>query len=254
MQELPANAIHIHLLRPEGYVDAASASSTLGQEEHQQAQAFRFQRDRDLYLAAHLFLRRVLSRYAPVTPEAWHFSRNAYGKPAIANPAYDWLQFNLSHTHGLVACAVTRERAVGVDVESLRNLSDLPSLCRYAFAPVETADVLATPNQQLERFFSYWTLKEAYIKARGMGLNLPLQQFAFIQHTVGHWQLHCEPAAQDEGKNWQFDTARIGQYALAYCIQRECSDSHPCRVWITMENSLSKAAWNSAVEITAMSC
>lgn len=254
MQLLPADVLHIHLLRPDGYVDTA-AENILNMEERQQALAFRFQRDRDLYLAAHLFLRRVLSRYAPITPDGWQFSRNAYGKPAIANPAYGWLQFNLSHTHGLVACAVARECAVGVDVESIRNLSDLPGLCQYAFAPVETADVLNTPGQQAqtERFFSYWTLKEAYIKARGMGLSLPLQQFAF-QRTAGHWQLHCEPALQAGGEHWQSDTIRIGAHCLAYCVQRGCSDSQFSRVWITVENSPSRVAWNSAVEITAISC
>lgn len=254
MQLLPDDALHIHLLQPDGYVDAAS-ENILNLEECQQAQAFRFPRDRDLYVAAHLFLRQVLSRYAPVSPDGWQFSRNAYGKPTIANPAQGWLQFNLSHTHGLIACAVARDRAVGVDVESIRNLNNLPGLCQYAFAPVETADVLAAPSQQAqtERFFSYWTLKEAYIKARGMGLSLPLQQFTF-QHLAGRWQLHCEPALQDSDTCWQSDTLRISQHYLAYCIQSGCSDSQLSRVWITMENSPSRVAWNSAVEITAMSC
>ena len=254
MQPLPADTLHIHLLRPNEYVDTAS-EKILNMEERQQALAFRFQRDRDLYMAAHLFLRRVLSRYAPIPPDGWQFSRNAYGKPAIANSAYGWLQFNLSHTHGLVACAVARDCAVGVDVEGIRNLSDLPGLCQYAFAPVEMADVLNAPSQQeqTERFFSYWTLKEAYIKARGLGLSLPLQQFAF-QCTTGHWQLHCEPTLQAGGEHWQSDTIRIGAHCLAYCVQRGCSDSQSSKVWITVENSPSKVAWNSAVEITAISC
>ncbi len=251
MQLLPADTLHIHLLRPDGVVDAA-AEEILDLEERQQAQAFRFQRDRDLYTAAHLFLRRILSCYASLSPDRWQFSRNAYGKPALADPAYGWLQFNLSHTHGLIACAVARDRAVGVDVEGIRNLSDLPGLCRYAFAPVETADVLATLGQQAqtERFFSYWTLKEAYIKARGMGFSLPLQQFAF-QYMTGRWQLFCEPAGDG---HWYSDTIRIGEHCLAYCVQSGCSDNQSSKVWITMENSSSRVAWNSAVEITATSC
>ncbi len=217
---LGADDVHIHVLRPEPVkpIDADSLDAA----ERQRAQSFKFDKDRDLYIAAHLFLRQVLSRYAAVPEKDWRFSTNAYGKPAIANPGYDWLQFNLSHTQGRVACAVARNRAVGVDVEQHKSLHDLSALCRHTFSPPEAEHVLSTPfpNEQEQRFFSYWTLKEAYIKARGMGLSLPLHQFSFVQDADRCWQLHYAPGFQDDGESWQFNTRRLGEsHSLAYCVQ-----------------------------------
>lgn len=255
MQAL-ADKVHIHLLQPDGYV-GAEAEHILSPEEHQRAQAFRFPKDRDLYVAAHVFLRRVLSRYAPVNSAQWQFNHNAYGKPAIANPGYDWLQFNLSHTQGMVACAVARGRAVGVDVENIKRPSDLPALCQYVLTPLEANDVLSAPcpNAQADRFFTYWTLKEAYIKARGMGLQLPLQQFAFYRWKTSRWHLSCEPGLEEVGKSWQFDAYRAGtNHCLAYCVQAAAEASHCSSALIVKENSSSNIVWNSAVAITAISC
>lgn len=220
MPALGTKDVHIHLCRPERF--AAGGEDSLDAAERGRAGAFKFDKDRDLYIAAHVFLRRVLSRYAPVTPENWRFVNNAYGKPTIANPGYEWLRFNLSHTGGRVACAVARNRAVGVDVEQHKPLGDLPSLCRYAFSPLEAEDVLSArlPGEQEQRFFSYWTLKEAYIKARGMGLSLPLQQFSFVREGQQGWRLEYAPGFQDDGETWQFSTRRLGEsHALAYCVQ-----------------------------------
>lgn len=226
MPTLETDEIHIHLLQP-GLVKESN-DEILDATEHQRAQSFKFDKDRDLYVAAHLFLRQVLSRYTPVAAKDWRFVNNAYGKPAIANPGYRWLQFNLSHSPGRIACAVARNRVVGVDVEQHKCLSDLPLLCRHTFSPLEAEDVLSTPlpHEQEQRFFSYWTLKEAYIKARGMGLSLPLQQFSFVQRADQSWQLHYAPGFQDDGKSWQFNTRRLeGSHYLAYCVQAGSRDS-----------------------------
>lgn len=254
MQAL-ADKVHIHLLQPEGYVDI-EAEHLLSPEERQRAQAFRFPKDRDLYVAAHIFLRRVLSQYAPIAAEHWQFDHNVYGKPAIANAGYDWLQFNLSHTQGLAACAVARGRAVGIDVEQINRSCDLPGLCQYVLTPIEATDVLSahSPNEQTERFFTYWTLKEAYIKARGMGLSLPLQQFAFLRENCTNWCLSCDPRLEDAGENWQFDAYRAGtNHCVAYCVQAASEPSHCSNILIVRENSASSVVWNAAVEITAMS-
>jgi 4'-phosphopantetheinyl transferase len=240
MLSLATDEIHIHLLRPglTKEVDEKILDST----EQERAQSFKFKKDRDLYVAAHVFLRQVLSRYAAVSKKDWQFVSNTYGKPAIANSGYGWLQFNLSHTHGRVACAVARNRAVGVDVEQRKYLSDLPLLCRYAFSAVEADDVLSAqhPDEQQHRFFSYWTLKEAYIKARGMGLSLPLQQFSFVQVANQDWQLHYAPNFQDDGQSWQFSTCRLGgNHHLAYCVQTDDATSRKVlkvRVMLTVRS------------------
>lgn len=248
MLTLGTDDVHIHLLRPELVKD--TDNKTLDATEHQRAQSFKFDKDRDLYVAAHLFLRQVLSRYAPVPKKDWQFVSNAYGKPAIANPGYGWLQFNLSHTQGRVACAVARNRAVGVDVEQHKCLSDLPSLCRHSFSPPEAEHVLSThvPDQQQQRFFSYWTLKEAYIKARGIGLSLPLQQFSFVQEVNRNWQLHYAPNFPDDGENWQFSTSRLGKsHYLAYCVQAGSDSNQALSVQVMDSDSSGNLCWSETI-------
>jgi Phosphopantetheinyl transferase len=257
MPTLTDKTLYIHLLQPDGYADDVAVESLFSLEEHQRAQSYRFRHDRNLYVAAHLFLRRTLSRYAPVSPAQWTFSYNTYGKPVIANPGYKWLQFNLSHTHGMVACAITRDRLVGVDVEKINLSSDLPALCQYALTPIEIMDVLSAcdKEEQARRFFTYWTLKEAYIKARGIGLSLPLQQFAFQQGKDHVWHLYCNPVLQDKGGNWRFDAFQIGKtYSLAYFIQTDIEETHLFNIEILEENSSSNILWKSDVEITLISC
>ncbi len=248
MLTLGADDVHIHLLRPELAKDTDEEIPDAA--ERQRALSFKFKKDRDLYVAAHVFLRQVLSRYAPVATKEWQFVSNAYGKPAIANPGYGWLQFNLSHTQGRVACAVARNRPVGVDVEQHKYLSDLPLLCRDAFSPMEAEDVLSAwpPDEQEQRFFSYWTLKEAYIKARGMGLSLPLQQFSFVQGANQDWRLHYAPSFQDDGIIWQFNTSRLGEnHYLAYCVQAGGVSGRPLVVRIIELNSSCNFCWDETV-------
>jgi len=215
------HAVYLYTAKPET-IDLAD-TKLLNTAEQQRATAFRFDADRTLYTAAHVFLRQTLSQHADIAPADWQFSSNAYGKPAITNHGYEELQFNLSHTQGLLACAISQSRAVGVDVERHKLLHDLANLCRTALAAPETADVLSHCGSDVrtQRFFTYWTLKEAYIKARGLGLSLPLQQFHFEQTDAGEWHLHCQAALQDRGENWQFLSRQVADgYTLALAVQK----------------------------------
>lgn len=219
MKSLP-HAVYLYTAKPDT-IDLAD-SKLLNTAEQQRAAAFRFANDRVLYTAAHVFLRQTLSQHADVSPADWQFSSNAYGKPAITNHGCETLQFNLSHTRGLLACAISQGRAVGVDVERHKPLHDLENLCRTALAAPETAEVLShsLSEGQIQRFFTYWTLKEAYIKARGLGLSIPLQQFHFQQTDGGEWRLHCQRALQDHGTHWQFLSQQVeNSYHLALAVQ-----------------------------------
>ena len=209
--------VHLHLLQPDG--TNGSHYATLNAAEQSQAQRFMFSKDQVLYAAAHHFVRTTLSRYADLDPAAWLFDKNTYGKPHIANPGYAELQYNLSHTHGMVAIAVIRQRAIGVDTEQARPLDDIASLSRSVFATPERADVLAcTGTAQQQRFFTYWTLKEAYIKARGMGLSIPLQQFHFIAGTPPLWHLTCDPSLNDNGAAWYCRAFRVTEHYHVACV------------------------------------
>jgi 4'-phosphopantetheinyl transferase len=220
MLSLQTDEVHIHVLRPG--LCKASDEEILDHDEQQRAHLFKFPRDRDLYVSAHSFLRQVLSRYAPVAPGDWRFRLNPHGKPAIADPEHCWLHFNLSHTHGMVACAVANNRQIGIDVEHGKRRIDVALLCQHVFSGIEAADVLSASNleEQERRFFSYWTLKEAYIKAKGLGLSLPLQQFSITKTAKQNWRLQYAPGFKDPGENWQFGAKCLGDsHYLAYCVQ-----------------------------------
>lgn len=153
----------------------------LSEPEQAQWQRFVTKDARLQYLVTRALVRTTLSRYAEVPAHTWQFETNAYGRPHISQPqALRDLCFNLSNTTGLVACAVSRDCEIGIDVENLARTVDTDALAPSVFAPAELADFRGAGSEdRRNRFFSYWTLKESYIKARGMGLSLPLDAFWF---------------------------------------------------------------------------
>ena len=163
---------------------------------------FRFEKDRDLFTAARVLLRTTLSRYAAAEPGSWRFVAGAYGKPRLDAAFASDLRFNVSHTRGLVACAVARELEVGIDVEDLERRQEEMPIARHTFAPSEV-EVLerADPARRRETFFSFWTLKEAYVKARGAGLTIPLREFAF---TLDPLAVELPASWGEDPRRWQF--------------------------------------------------
>lgn len=160
-------------------VQLSELEKTLSPDEKERSRRFHFRKDRDHYVAARGALRDILSRYMRTTPERLFFTYSAYGKPSLSSDmgGEEW-RFNLSHSHGLALVAVTRKREVGIDVEYIReDLAD-EQIARRFFSAWEV-DALATLplDQRSEAFFNCWTRKEAYIKARGEGLSIPLDQF-----------------------------------------------------------------------------
>jgi 4'-phosphopantetheinyl transferase len=226
MIPIARHEIHLWLADYESIAPATLDRLTASLEAHELAQQrrFYFARDRCRYLVTRALVRSVLSRYLPIAPEAWRFSKNAYGRPAIANPeaAGSHLLFNLSHTHSLVALGVTRDRQLGIDVENIASRSGSLDLARHFFAPGE-ADALATvPQSQLQyRFFEYWTFKESYIKARGMGLSIPLDKFSYSFPAPDAVAIDISDELGDAPARWQFWQVRPGKdYLLALCAER----------------------------------
>ena len=149
---------------------------TLSADECARADRFYLPRDRSRFVAARWTLREILSYYLEEAPDALGFSYNAYGKPALVGAA--GLCFNLSHSHDLAVYAVARGREVGVDVEQVRAELATQEIAEHFFSPGEIVALRALPaEQRVAGFFNCWTRKEAYIKARGMGLSLALDRF-----------------------------------------------------------------------------
>lgn len=228
MPEVLGDAVHVWLYRVDKAPDPAvlaRCAAVLDASETARWQRYHFERDRHLFLVAHGLLRHTLSRYADVPPERWRFTLGAHGRPELAEPppgsdVPSDLRFNLSHTQGLVAVLVNRGLDCGVDVEVVGREVDVPSLARHSFHAVECADVMAqAPSERQARFFAYWTLKEAYIKARGMGLALPLGAFAMrLGESVS---VAFEPPLEDDAAHWQFQLLRpTAQHQLALAIKR----------------------------------
>ncbi|CAA0124068.1 4'-phosphopantetheinyl transferase Sfp [BD1-7 clade bacterium] len=148
-------------------------------EETAKQQRYKFAKDQHSALVTRAFVRDLLSRYADVAPEDWRFEKGEKDKPELVNAPLP-LRFNLSHTDGLIACAVTLNDDIGCDVENIERNNDVLSIADRYFSPIETRELFSLPaDQQRCRFFDYWTLKESYIKAWGLGLAIPLDDFSF---------------------------------------------------------------------------
>ncbi|MDG2304331.1 MAG: 4'-phosphopantetheinyl transferase superfamily protein [Candidatus Binatia bacterium] len=196
----------------------------LSAEECERGNRFQFDRDRHSYLVTRVLVRTVLSHYTGVDPTAWGFEKNSYGRPSIAYPpSARRLRFNLSHTTDLIACCVARQREIGVDVESLERTNVRIELADRFFSPAEAADLRSRPAWRT-RFFEYWTLKEAYIKARGMGLSLPIEKFTLDLREPRDIRIAFAPPLRDRPETLRFqlfDHLPGYMMALAFRIARE---------------------------------
>lgn len=172
----------VHVWRAALDVQASQVQSlrrTLTTDERARAVRFHFQKDREHFIVARGLLRAILGRYLAVEPSQLRFSYSLYGKPSLTRESGGGdLCFNLSHADGLALYAVTRGRQLGIDLECVRaELADKQVAERF-FSPREVAELRTFSGSMLpQAFFNCWTRKEAYIKARGEGLSVPLNQF-----------------------------------------------------------------------------
>ena len=148
----------------------------LSRDERIRAQKFHFQKDRNQYITGRGILRHLISLYTQIAPEKIKFEYSRFGKPSA--PELPNLQFNLSHAGGRVIYAFTRNGEIGIDLEALRKGIEIAQIAKRFFATSEREAILALPEaQRAAAFFHCWTCKEAFIKAHGQGLSLPLDEF-----------------------------------------------------------------------------
>ena len=195
----------------------------LSPREEEQRRRFVFEVDRRLYWISHVLVRTVLARYLGCGPSELEFRANRYGRPEVVSPAtWPRLRFNLSHTRGLACCGVTWSRDLGVDVEDAARREVGPEVAEHFFSRSEVAELRGRPHDQQQRqFFRYWTLKEAYIKARGMGLSLPLDRFSFLlAHDKASTSIEFAPGIADNPACWQFWQQTVGsRYLVAAALR-----------------------------------
>jgi 4'-phosphopantetheinyl transferase len=185
-------------------VDAKRANSfmqILAEDERARAQRIRIENSRRYYVAARGFLRMIVSAYLKKRPEHLEFQYNQHGKPAILSGSdYTGISFNMSHSHGVALYGIALDRTLGVDIEKIRvDMPHVKIAKRFFSAQEYEALLTLPPEQQTHAFFSCWTRKEAYLKARGEGISSSLRSFsvsflpgeapALIDHPLGFQEI-----------------------------------------------------------------
>ena len=181
---------------------------SLTPDEVDRSDRFHFEKDRHHFIAGRGILRAILGSYLNAAPKQLRFSYNEYGKPFLnaGSEERPQINFNLSHSDGLALYGFVREREIGIDLERIRTNFEHEEIAARSFSPREVAVLGAVPPaMKALAFFHCWTRKEAYIKAQGQGLSLPLDSFdvslvpgepATLLATrddpqeVSHWSLH----------------------------------------------------------------
>jgi 4'-phosphopantetheinyl transferase len=173
-------------------------------------------------LQARALVRCALSLHAASAPADWQFTESAYGKPMIASPHRELVQwqFNLSHSERVAVMAICKGYVVGVDVESGAATDELLN-SPLIFSPLERASLRRLPlAERGRRFLEHWTIKEAYLKARGLGLSIPPHTFALNLDEPGRISFPENPGGQSLEAGWVFQEFDAGEYGIvSVCIE-----------------------------------
>lgn len=202
----------------------AALAEHLSPEERRRSDRFVREADRRRYVASHAALRTILGRYLGLPPAGVEVAVRPGGKPELASlPGAPPLRFNLSHSDGLAMIAVTLDREVGVDVERVRPMPDVGAIVERYFAVPERAAWRALPDyERLAAFFRCWTRKEAYLKARGIGLSQGLDRCE-VSFVPGEPALVQSSDPCSSGTPWRlYDVSPgAGEYVAACAVEWE---------------------------------
>ena len=195
----------------------AVCDAVISEEERASVRRFVHEANERERLVARALVRTALAGYRNVAPASLRFSVWSWGKPEIFPPCD--LQFNLAHHPTLVVCAVSDGRAVGIDVEPLSRHPQISEVADRVFAPSELAELAALDDsRRADRLVSLWTLKEAYIKARGMGLSLPLRELA-LRFDDRSPRLVASEAVGPDPSRWAFVTIDVEEHRIAVALE-----------------------------------
>jgi 4'-phosphopantetheinyl transferase len=201
--------------------DESRWQTMLSSDESGRASRFHFPRDRQRFVASRALLRTILATCLDVDPPGVKFSYSSKEKPSLGpEHAGSDLTFNVSHSGGIALFAFARGRDIGVDVEEVRLDSDLEAIARRFFSASEQSQLAALPkDERVAAFFRCWTRKEAYIKATGDGLSLPLSQFdVSLASGESNALLATRPDAGEAGR-WLLREVPGGSgYIAAVCV------------------------------------
>jgi 4'-phosphopantetheinyl transferase len=229
--ELGDRQVHLWIVRLEASEDNfARALACLSPEETARFHRFHFDKHRRAFGLGRAALRTLLASYLGTQPAAVGFEYGPQGKPTLADSACS-LRFNVSNSGDLAAYAFTIGCEIGVDIEQHRPLHDFENIARRFFSPEETAELLELPAaQKTAAFFHCWSRKEAYIKAMGGGLSIPLDSFRVTLQPGVAARMVSLGGSQDAARGWSmhdFDPAPECAGAIAYSDAPRSVVEHP---------------------------
>ena len=211
----------------------AECRALMSVEELQRNSRYRFERDQHRDQVSRALLRSTLSRFVARPSHSLEFSIGQHGKPRLLD-APDNLSFNLSHAGDFVVLAVSLCGAIGVDIEHMERSNDIQRIAHHYFRESEIDYILMNTdgsNQDShERFYTLWTLKESYMKARGEGVSLGLDKFGFaLHHDQRIVEIDMASELNDDPRAWQFAAWQFTeQYRLAVALKHE--QWHPIHI------------------------
>ena len=221
MSTLPLEEVHIWCAH-QPLTPRPELEATLSSDECERADRFHFAKHRLAYQFAHAVLRDVLGRYLHRPPRDIRFAENAFGKPFLHETNGGKMpEFSLSHAGRMVLVGLCRGRRIGVDIEEIRPIGDTSAIAESHFTPQECAFIFdQKPANREHAFFRCWTRKEAYVKAVGKGLSIPLNSFnTQISHGKPAGFLESGPASTD-GATWQLADLDLSKdYAAAVAVE-----------------------------------
>lgn len=214
--QLTENEIHVWMINPKQINENSALRAILSQPEQDKVDRYRLSKSKHTALITRSFIRLLLSQYAPIAPDQWQFSVSDLGKPELIDPPLP-LRFNLSHNDEMIICAICLEKDIGCDIENLSRKISVNAIAKRFFSPQEALLIKASPT----RFFEYWTLKEAFVKATGLGISQGLETFSFEikEGSTDHFNDNIllsfsKDCKQQSPQNWY--------QALLFPDQRHC--------------------------------
>jgi 4'-phosphopantetheinyl transferase len=230
---IDAREVHVwHVLAEQATSATPAMHALLSAEEQTRMARYRQESDRLLYLLSRGMMRTVLASYLGCACDAIRYTSNAHGKPILdgASVAYasgSLLHFNLTHSNGAIALAVSLGREVGIDIESRHRPAEYLLLAQRFFTESEARHLHGLDEQQRrEAFFAIWTLKEAFVKGIGRGLSFPLDAFCFELEV--NRLLAFKPLADTVSCDWHFRQFDLGeQHCGAVAVQSAGGEAVP---------------------------
>ena len=193
----------------------------LSPDEHARAQQFKFRQHQQAFITARGILRLILSRYLHTSPQSLTFEQGPHGKPALTFPSTPPILFNVSHSHHLALYAVTLENEVGIDIEYHRLTLNLPALIQRICSPQEKMILTAlSAAEQKKGFFTCWTQKEAYVKAIGKGITIPLETITVLFSQSNSEERRDLGDEKQDISTWSISEISVdSDYSAALAIQ-----------------------------------